>query len=401
MPYKKKPAPASGKNPSASNKPTASRAQATQSAWFKRCQQWLKPLRWRAWTARTARTARREKIATPSQARLYARFGGAGLVAVIIVIGGYLWAIHRPLDFGEQIWAIESGDTLKQVATQLVERGVIEQKWVLTVLAGDRDRQIRPGEYRFPPGTSLDDFVRNIVSGRSQVGFRVTIIEGWTFHQMRAHLRKARKLKPDTASMSNRQIMAKLGHPKLHPEGRFFPDTYTYTAGQSDLSIYREAFELMQKKLEHAWETRDDDLNLADQEQALILASIIQKESWVAEEQRKVAGVFYNRLKKKMRLQTDPTVIYGLGTKFNGNLTRAHLKADTPYNTYTRNGFPPTPISLPGDAALAAAMRPQHTEAYYFVAKGGGLHQFSVTLEQHNQAVWEHIRRAKRNKKTK
>ncbi len=393
MPSKKKPTAASGKTPTASNQPTMSAAKATVTAWFERWKQLLCPA-WTAWTAW------RETIAIPTNVRRYARFGGAGLVAVIIVLSGYLWAIHRPLDFGEQTWAIQSGDTLKQVATQLVERGVIDQKWVLTLLAGDRDRHIRPGEYRFPPGTSLDDFMQSIVRGRSQIGIKVTILEGWTFRQMRAHLRKARKLKADTAGLSDQQIMAQLGHPELHPEGRFFPDTYTYTAGESDLSIYRKAFELMQKKLDYAWENRDDDLILADKDEALIMASIIEKESWVAEEKRKIAGVFYNRLKKKMRLQTDPTVIYGLGAKFNGNLTRAHLKADTPYNTYTRKGFPPTPISLPGDDSLAATMHPEHTDAYYFVAKGGGLHQFSVTLAQHNKAVWEHIRRARRNKKT-
>ncbi len=320
----------------------------------------------------------------------------------MVFVVGLLWAINRPLDFGDQTWVIKPGDTLGQVATQLVERDVIAQTALLKLLAyrGDRGRRIRFGEYRFPPGTSLREFLQRIVRGKGRVGIKVTILEGWTFSRMRAHLRDARKLKADTAGMSDQQIMAKLGHAQLHPEGRFFPDTYTYTAGESDLSIYREAFELMQKKLDYAWENRDDDLILADKDEALIMASIIEKESWVAEEKRKIAGVFYNRLKKKMRLQTDPTVIYGLGPKFNGNLTRAHLKADTPYNTYTRNGFPPTPISLPGDDSLAATMHPEHTDAYYFVAKGGGLHQFSVTLAQHNKAVWEHIRRARRNKKT-
>ena len=320
----------------------------------------------------------------------------------MVFVVGLLWAINRPLDFGDQTWVIKPGDTLGQVATQLVERDVIAQTALLKLLAyrGDRGRRIRFGEYRFPPGTSLREFLQRIVRGQGRVGIKVTILEGWTFSRMRAHLRDARKLKQITATMSDQQIMAQLGHPELHPEGRFFPDTYAYTAGESDLSIYRKAFELMQKKLDYAWENRDDDLILADKDEALIMASIIEKESWVAEEKRKIAGVFYNRLKKKMRLQTDPTVIYGLGAKFNGNLTRAHLKADTPYNTYTRKGFPPTPISLPGDDSLAATMHPEHTDAYYFVAKGGGLHQFSVTLAQHNKAVWEHIRRAKRNKKT-
>lgn len=325
---------------------------------------------------------------------------GLGLLG-LIVVGGYLWAIHRPLDFGEQTWVIKPGDTLSQVAAQLMEREVIAQTLMLKLLAyhDDLGRQIRAGEYRFPPGTSLNEFLQRVVSGKGQIGIKVIILEGWTFHQMRAHLRKARELKQVTAGMSDRQIMAELGHPELHPEGRFFPDTYSYTAGQTDLSIYREAFQLMRKKLDLAWENRADDLLLADPNEALIMASIIEKESWIAEEQRKIAGVFYNRMVKKMRLQTDPTVIYGLGSGFNGNLTRAHLKADTPYNTYTRNGLPPTPISLPSDDSLEAAMHPTSTDAYYFVASGGGRHQFSETLEQHNKAVSEYIRRKKSSKK--
>ena len=332
-----------------------------------------------------------------AKARRYAGIALWGLLGFLVIISGYLWAIHRPLDFGEQTWVIKSGDTLNRVAMQLIDREVIDYALVLKLLAykGDRGRQIRAGEYRFPPKTSLNEFLQRIVSGRGQVGIKVTIIEGWAFRHMRAHLRKAPKLKQVTAEMSDRQIMAELGHPNLYPEGQFFPDTYTYTAGQSDLSIYRKAFQLMRNKLDLAWENRASGLILADQNEALIMASIIEKESWVAKEQPKIAGVFYNRLKKGMRLQTDPTVIYGLGAGFDGNLTRAHLKADTHYNTYTRKGLPPTPISLPGDDAIKAALHPISTDAYYFVAKGGGKHQFSETLAQHNKAVQEYIRRKK------
>ena len=325
-----------------------------------------------------------------------------GLAAGLIVVLGYgYWTINRPLDFGEQTWVIKPGDTLGQVAAQLVERDVIAHALPLKLLAykGDRGRHIRSGEYRIPPQTSLKEFLRRIVNGKGQVGIKVTIIEGWTFREMRAHLKKARKLKHDTAGMSDRQIMAKLGHPDLHPEGRFFPDTYTYATGQSDLSVYRAAFDLMREKLDFAWEKRAPHLKLANRDEALILASIIEKESWIAEEKRKIAGVFYNRLAKKMRLQTDPTVIYGLGPKFNGNLTRAHLKIDTIYNTYTRKGLPPTPISLPGADALTAAVRPAPTKAYYFVASVGGRHQFSETLAEHNRAVRAHVRRYKNAQK--
>ena len=332
------------------------------------------------------------------------RFGGVPglglfslLAIVIVVVGLSFWAVNRPLDFGAQTWVIEPGDTLGKVAAQLVEREVIGQTLPLRLLArlGGLGKQIRAGEYRFPPGTSLAEFLERVTTGKSQVGIKVTIIEGWTFRQMRAHLRRAPKLKQVTANMNDRQLMAKLGHPELHPEGRFFPDTYYYTAGQTDLSIYRKAFHLMQEKLDAAWENRAADLGLAGKDEALIMASIIEKESWIAHEQRKIAGVFYNRLKKGMRLQTDPTVIYGLGAAFDGNLTRAHLKTDTPYNTYTRKGLTPTPISLPAEDALTAAVRPMQTDAYYFVASVDGKHHFSETLTQHNKAVWEYIRRRK------
>ena len=324
--------------------------------------------------------------------------GLLGLLAIVIAIAGLsIWVVNRPLDFGAQTWVIEPGDTLGKVAAQLVEREVISQTLPLRLLArlGGLGKQMRAGEYRFPSGTSLTEFLERVTTGKDQVGIKVTIIEGWTFRQMRAHLRREPKLKQVTASMSDRQLMAKLGHPELHPEGRFFPDTYYYTAGQADLSIYRKAFHLMQEKLDAAWENRAADLSLAGKDEALIMASIIEKESWIAKEQRKIAGVFFNRLKKGMRLQTDPTVIYGLGAAFDGNLTRAHLKADTPYNTYTRKGLTPTPISLPAEDALKAAVRPARTDAYYFVASVDGKHHFSETLAQHNKAVWEYIRRRK------
>ena len=320
------------------------------------------------------------------------------LITLSVAFGYYYRAINRALDFGEQTLVITHGDTLGQVALQLVERGVIDETRWLRLLArkDDLGRQIHPGIYRFPEGTTLTEFMQRIAHGKGLVGSRVTILEGWNFKRMRKKLRQSPNLKQTTAAMTGKQIMAKLGHPDLHPEGQFFPDTYYYTAGQTDLSIYRQAFQLMRKKLDLAWENRADNLQIASKEEALIMASIIEKESYIAEEQRRVAGVFHNRLKKGMRLQTDPTVIYGMGAAYKGNITRAHLKIDTPYNTYRRNGLTPTPISLPGEDALEAAVNPVETDAYYFVSKGSGLHQFSETLAQHNQAVNEHIRKRKR-----
>ena len=346
-------------------------------------------------------------------ARLFSRLWRSVIVRVIVIgiaLGAagyagyagferyYNWAINRALDFGEQTWVIKYGDTLSQVALQLVERDVIDKTWPLKLLAhrkGDLDRQIHPGIYRFPEGTTLTEFLQRIVNGKGQVGARVTILEGWTFKQMREKLRQAPNLKQTTAAMSGEQIMAELGHPELHPEGQFFPDTYHYITSQTDLSLYRQAFQLMRKKLDLAWESRADNLQISSKDDALIMASIIEKESYIAEEQRMVASVFHNRLKKGMRLQTDPTVIYGLGDAYKGNLTRAHLKKDGRYNTYRRNGLTPTPISLPGEDALEAAVNPVRTEYYYFVSKGDGLHKFSETLVQHNRAVNRYIRKRK------
>ena len=330
-------------------------------------------------------------------ARRFAVFAGSGVVVIALVS---VWAIHRPLDFGAQTWVIEPGDTLREVATQLVEREVIRHTLPLRIMArvGGVERQIRAGEYRFPPGISLREFLTRMVAGKGQIGTKVTIVEGWTFKQMRAHLGQESKLKHATAAMSDQQIMAALGHPDLHPEGRFFPDTYYYTTGQSDLTVYRKAFHLMGEKLDAVWESRSADALLESKDEALIMASILERESWVSDELPKMAGVFYNRLKKGMRLQTDPTVIYGMGDAYDGKLTRADLKVDTPYNTYTRAGLPPTPISLPDENSLRAATQPVHTKAYYFVAKGGGRHHFSQTLDQHNKAVWKYRKnRGKKN----
>ena len=234
-------------------------------------------------------------------------------------------------------------------------------------------------------------FLDRIVTGKGQVDVKVTIVEGWNFRQMRQALRDAPGLRQTTADWSDDRIMEALGYPQTHPEGQFYPDTYHYHTNDPDLAIYRKAFELMQERLEEAWSRRLPGLPLENSYEALILASIIEKETQARDEQPKIAGVFFNRLARGMRLQTDPTVIYGVGETFDGDLTRKHLETDTPYNTYTRGGLTPTPISLPGLDSLMAAVRPQETEAYYFVAKGEGRHHFSRTLEEHNRAVRKYI----------
>jgi UPF0755 protein len=220
----------------------------------------------------------------------------------------------------------------------------------------------------------------------------VRIIDGWTFKQVRAELAKADSLKPTTAKMSDGEIMAAIGQPALAPEGRFYPDTYAYSKGSSDVAVLKRAFHAMQKRLDEAWAQRAPDTPLKTVDDALILASIVEKETGAAAERGKVAAVFVNRLRINMPLQTDPTVIYGLGDQFDGNLRKKDLTTDGPYNTYTRTGLPPTPIAMPGKASLLAAVKPEPIKALYFVSRGNGTSEFSDNLQAHNKAVNQYQR---------
>jgi UPF0755 protein len=215
----------------------------------------------------------------------------------------------------------------------------------------------------------------------------VTLVEGWNWRQVRQALSRAEQLRPDTENLSDEMIMSQLGRAGLPAEGRFFPDTYTYAKGSSDLAVLRRALHAMDKKLDAAWAQRASDTPLKTPTEALILASIVEKETGKPADRAVIAGVFVNRLRIGMMLQTDPTVIYGLGEAFDGNLRKRHLQADTAWNTYTRAGLPPTPIAMPGKASLLAAVQPAQTKALYFVARGDGSSQFSATLDEHNRAV--------------
>ena len=215
----------------------------------------------------------------------------------------------------------------------------------------------------------------------------LVLVEGWNVRQVRAALAKAEQLKPETAGLSDEDVMARLGRPGVHPEGRFFPDTYTYSKGSTDVALLQRAMRAMDKKLDAAWAARAPDLPLKTADQALILASIVEKETGKPADRPEVAAVFANRLRLGMPLQTDPSVIYGLGTRFDGNLRKRDLQADTPWNTYTRNGLPPTPIAMPGKAALLAAVQPAPSKSLYFVSRGDGTSQFSSSLDDHNRAV--------------
>ncbi|MGD1983802.1 MAG: endolytic transglycosylase MltG, partial [Chromatiaceae bacterium] len=247
-------------------------------------------------------------------------------------------------------------------------------------------QKIRAGEYRLTPDLQPEALLALLVSGRS-ISYSLTLLEGWNIRQVRAAVAGHEALAQTLDGVDDATLMARLGRPDVHPEGRFFPDTYRFTRGMTDLDFLRRAMETMDRELAAAWDGRADDIPLRTPHEALILASIIEKETGQVAERPEIAGVFTRRLKKGMKLQTDPTVIYGMGERFDGNLRRRDLREDTPYNTYVHHGLPPTPISMPGRGALQAAVNPAAGKTLYFVSRGDGSHVFSETLKQHNAAV--------------
>ena len=283
---------------------------------------------------------------------------------------------------------IEPGTTPRGVAREVVKSGIATDARLLYAwfrISG-QDRKIKAGNYEIPAGTTPYELLQKLARGEESLR-AITFVEGWTFRQMRAAMAKDEFLKQDTAALSEAELMTALGKPGVAAEGRFFPDTYTYAKGSSGLAVLKRAAHAMDRRLEQVWSQRAADLPLKSPDEALILASIVEKETGTAADRGQIAGVFVNRLRIGMLLQTDPTVIYGLGEKFDGNLRRIDLRTDTPWNTYTRAGLPPTPIAMPGKAALMAAVQPAPTKALYFVARGDGSSHFSATLDEHNRAV--------------
>ncbi len=370
----------------------------------------------------------------------------AGALLVLLALGAAsVWWLQQPLNPGPETLelAIEPGTTPREVARLAVAAGARSDARLLYAwfrLSG-QDRRIKAGNYEIPPGTTPRSLLQKLVRGEETL-LAFTLVEGWNFRQVRAALARAEQLKPDSASLSDEALMARLGAcralgvesenvpqrdqflpdspphsgtmgqedgkkwaaaahsqptipksdrlppcPGVAPEGRFFPDTYTYAKGSSDLAVLRRALHAMDRQLAAAWALRAPDLPLASPDEALILASLVEKETGLAADRARIAGVFVNRLRAGMPLQTDPSVIYGLGTAFDGNLRRRDLLADTPWNTYTRPGLPPTPIAMPGKAALLAAVQPERTRALYFVARGDGSSEFSESLDAHARAV--------------
>ncbi len=317
--------------------------------------------------------------------------GFAALLLVLLLGGGagawWLWVPSTLAQEAAEV-SIEPGTSPKEVAAAIARSGVPVNATLLYWwfrLSG-QSRQIRAGSYEWSGQASPWQILQKLVRGDASSG-SVTLVEGWNIRQVREALRKADRLKPDTAQLSDAQLMQSLGRPGEHPEGRFFPDTYTFSKGSSDTAVLRRAMRAMDKHLAAAWTERNPKVPLRTPEEALILASIIEKETGKISDQPEISAVFHNRLILGMRLQTDPTVIYGMGTRFDGNIRKSDLTTDTPYNTYTREGLPPSPISMPGKAALRAALHPIASKALYFVARGDGSSEFSATLEAHNRAV--------------
>jgi UPF0755 protein len=326
----------------------------------------------------------------PKVMRLVRRLILLLLLAAAGIVAAAWWWIDRPLPLAADRveLLIEAGTSPRAIAEQWAAAGVRaspELLWLWFRVSG-RSPQIRAGSYLIERGATARQLLDRMARGES-VFESVLVVEGWTFAQMREALAQAPALKPLTRGMSDAQVMAALGLPGVAAEGRFFPDTYRYSRGVTDLSVLRTALQAMQRRLEAAWGERAADLPLNSMDEALILASIVEKETGLGADRGMVASVFANRLRIGMPLQTDPTVIYGLGDRFDGRLHKRDLQADTPYNTYTRKGLPPTPIALPGAASLKASVHPAPSKALYFVARGDGASVFSDSLADHNRAV--------------
>jgi UPF0755 protein len=315
------------------------------------------------------------------------------IVVLIAALGlgysSYAW-LNGPLQLTSDSvdLSVEPGASPREVALQVQQAGVMVNPTLLYWwfrLSGQA-RSIKAGNYELERDSSPRSILSKLVRGEEALR-SVTLVEGWNLQQVRDALKKAEQLKPLTALMSPEELMQNIGKPGVPAEGRFFPDTYTYAKGSTDLAVLQRAARAMDRKLAAAWAQRSAQTPLKSADEALTLASIVEKETGRASDRPEIAAVFSNRLRIGMRLQTDPTVIYGLGPKFDGNLRRADLLADTPWNTYVRGGLPPTPIAMPGTGALLAAVQPANSKALYFVARGDGSSQFSVTLDEHNRAV--------------
>jgi len=322
------------------------------------------------------------------------------VIAASALAVDFYFFLNKPVGVeSDEIYNFKPGTSVSALARDLENKKIISNRMYFSIWARitGSARKLKAGEYLISPDLNTLQLFTLMQKGKVRL-YSLTLIEGLTFKQMMALVNNSENLTHHLLELDDQQIMQKIGHGGEHPEGRFFPDTYRFPKGMSDVDLLKKAYQEMQNRLATAWQQRDKDLPLKSAYEALTLASIVEKESAIAEERTRIAGVFINRLRKGMRLQTDPTVIYGIGDKYKGNIRFKHLRTDTPYNTYTRKGLPPTPIAMPGQGALDAVSHPDATEYIYFVAMSdkSGRHIFSTTLKDHEHAVDVHQRKRKK-----
>lgn len=316
------------------------------------------------------------------------------ITATFVAWTHYQSFVDSPVNItgGKTVFAIESGSSINKVARQLMDQGIIEDPVMFKLLARltNQSDKIKAGEFELTQGMTASDVLKRFVSGKT-LQYQFSLVEGKTFKDIVAKIKQSPNLVQTLSDDDYQNIMQKLGSEAVHPEGWFYPDTYNFPRNTTDLQFLQRAHQKMKDFLETEWAKREPNKHITTPYQALILASIVEKETGVPEERPLIAGVFYNRLEKGMMLQTDPTVIYGMGERYQGNIRKSDLKRDTPYNTYTRTGLTPTPIAIPSLDAIRAVLDPATTDAYYFVAKGGGAHHFSKTYAEHRKAVVKYL----------
>lgn len=323
------------------------------------------------------------------------------IFAAALVTDVYLYLNEPLLNTEPMLFEFKHGSSVSKMAKNLKQQGLVKRAYYIplwTRITG-KSRKLKAGEYKIQPGMTVNDLLYDMEHAKVQQ-YTLTLVEGLTFWQMMNIINESSNLTHELRGLTDEAIMQKIGHANEHPEGRFYPETYHFPKGLSDTQFLKRAYNEMQQRLNAAWQSRDAGLPFDNAYEALIMASIVEKESALAEERTRIAGVFINRLRKGMRLQTDPTVIYGLGKNFDGDIRFRDLRTDTPYNTYTRKGLPPTPIAMPGQGAIDAVMHPDTTEYLFFVARGdqSGSHVFSKTLKEHEAAV-DKFQRKRRKKK--
>ena len=322
------------------------------------------------------------------------KLAGVAFIILSLVVGWFWQSLNSFSSFPIRLasesvtFNVVPGSSIAKIAYQLERDSIISDasrfRWMVKLDGGDKS--IKAGEYELKQGMTPKDLLVLFVSGKVKQ-YAFTIVEGWSFKQLLEALVSNTHIEHTLKGKSEAEVMTALGYEGQHYEGRFLPDTYHFPSGSTDVAFLKRAYQAMVRVLEEEWSMREKDLPYKNSYDALIMASIVEKETGIASERKEIAGVFVRRLEKRMRLQTDPTVIYGMGDEYQGNLRKKDLIKDTPYNTYRRNGLPPTPIALPGRAAINATLHPAKTNALYFVAKGDGSHYFSETVTEHNKAV--------------